>query len=184
MNTGKCLVAVSSLFLGFLFPVPESQAQIEDTARILSHDIFKELIEINSTDSVGSVTAAAEAMAKRFRDAGFAEADHKWLVAYVTRSGNPGLWPITLSTTGRPESYSDSARAIVREYAGQWIRVICDQADKQYTAIDTTLELPPPRWPDGGFQWMLETAFKNRFVTSLNHPYLQFLRTGVMYDAG
>lgn len=75
MNTGKCLLVVSSLFLGFLFFVPKSQAQIEDTTRILSHDIFKELIEINSTDSVGSVTAAAEGMAKRFRDAGFAEAD-------------------------------------------------------------------------------------------------------------
>jgi acetylornithine deacetylase/succinyl-diaminopimelate desuccinylase-like protein len=79
LNTGKSLVVVPFLFLGFLFLAPESQAQIEDTARILSHDIFKELIEINSTDSVGSVTAAAEAMAKRFRDAGFAEADLHFL---------------------------------------------------------------------------------------------------------
>jgi len=37
------------------------------------------LIEINTTDSVGSVTAASEAMAKRFRDAGFAESDIKVL---------------------------------------------------------------------------------------------------------
>jgi acetylornithine deacetylase/succinyl-diaminopimelate desuccinylase-like protein len=46
----------------------------QDT-RKLAHDIFKQLIEINTTDSVGSVTAASEAMAKRFRDAGFAEND-------------------------------------------------------------------------------------------------------------
>ncbi len=52
-----------------------SQAQIDDAGRQLSHDIFKQLIEINSTDSVGSVTAAAEAMAQRFRDAGFPESD-------------------------------------------------------------------------------------------------------------
>ena len=50
-------------------------AQIDDATRQLSHDIFKQLIEINSTDSVGSVTAAAEAMAQRFRDAGFPESD-------------------------------------------------------------------------------------------------------------
>jgi len=37
--------------------------------------IFQQLIEINTTDSVGNVTTAAEAMAKRFRDAGFAEQD-------------------------------------------------------------------------------------------------------------
>ncbi|HEY0767995.1 MAG TPA: M20/M25/M40 family metallo-hydrolase [Steroidobacteraceae bacterium] len=44
-------------------------------ADALAHDILKELIEINTTDSVGNVTSAAEAMAKRLRDAGFAPAD-------------------------------------------------------------------------------------------------------------
>jgi len=50
-------------------------AQLDDATRQLSRDIFKELIEINTTDSVGSVTAASEAMAKRLRDAGFPESD-------------------------------------------------------------------------------------------------------------
>ena len=40
-----------------------------------AHDIFKQLIEINTTDSVGSTTVAAEAMAKRLLDAGFPKAD-------------------------------------------------------------------------------------------------------------
>src|SRR5580704_7570314 len=72
------LVVLCSLFLG-LFLTAASEAQIDDATRQLSHDIFKQLIEINSTDSVGSVTAAAEAMAQRFRDAGFAEADMQLL---------------------------------------------------------------------------------------------------------
>jgi acetylornithine deacetylase/succinyl-diaminopimelate desuccinylase-like protein len=64
-----------SLFLCFLFLIPASQAQINDATKKLSHDIFKQLIEINSTDSVGSVTAASEAMAQRFRETGFPEFD-------------------------------------------------------------------------------------------------------------
>jgi acetylornithine deacetylase/succinyl-diaminopimelate desuccinylase-like protein len=52
-----------------------SSAQIDDATRQLSHDIFKELIEINTTDSVGNVTTASEAMAKRLRAAGFPESD-------------------------------------------------------------------------------------------------------------
>jgi acetylornithine deacetylase/succinyl-diaminopimelate desuccinylase-like protein len=44
-------------------------------ADALAYAIFKQLIEINTTDSVGNVTTAAEAMAKRFLDAGFAAAD-------------------------------------------------------------------------------------------------------------
>ncbi len=41
----------------------------------LAHDIYKQLIEINTTDSVGSTTVAAEAMAARLRAAGFPAAD-------------------------------------------------------------------------------------------------------------
>jgi len=41
----------------------------------MAHDIFKQLIEINTTDSIGSTTVAAQAMAKRLLDAGFPKAD-------------------------------------------------------------------------------------------------------------
>jgi acetylornithine deacetylase/succinyl-diaminopimelate desuccinylase-like protein len=42
----------------------------------LAHDIFKELIEINTTDTPrGNVSKAAEAVARRLRAAGFAEQD-------------------------------------------------------------------------------------------------------------
>ena len=45
----------------------------------LAREIFKQLIEINTTDSVGDNTRAAEAMAARFRAAGFPESDIKVL---------------------------------------------------------------------------------------------------------
>ena len=64
-----------SLILALLFLAMSLPAQIDDATRQLSHDIFKQLIEINTTDSVGNVTTAAEAMAQRFRDAGFPESD-------------------------------------------------------------------------------------------------------------
>jgi len=48
---------------------------LDDTTRQLSRDIFKELIEINTTDSVGNTSTAANSMAKRLRNAGFAAAD-------------------------------------------------------------------------------------------------------------
>src|SRR3954465_4937133 len=46
----------------------------------LARDVYSELISINTADSVGSVTRAAEAMAKRFRAAGFPESDVKILI--------------------------------------------------------------------------------------------------------
>jgi acetylornithine deacetylase/succinyl-diaminopimelate desuccinylase-like protein len=54
---------------------PIVQAQGQEQTKQLAREIFKQLIEINTTDSVGNVTTAAEAMAKRLRDAGFSGDD-------------------------------------------------------------------------------------------------------------
>jgi acetylornithine deacetylase/succinyl-diaminopimelate desuccinylase-like protein len=63
-------------FLGLILSTTVSaSAQQDEVTRRLAADIYKQLIEINTTDSVGNVTTASEAMAKRFRDAGFAESD-------------------------------------------------------------------------------------------------------------
>jgi acetylornithine deacetylase/succinyl-diaminopimelate desuccinylase-like protein len=59
-----------------LFPAtvpvnPQYKGEIDHEART----IFQQLIEINTTESSGNVTAAAEAMAKRLLDAGFPQND-------------------------------------------------------------------------------------------------------------
>ena len=53
----------------------------------LARDIFRELIEINTSDSIGDTTKAADAMAVRLRDAGFPEADIQVLGPHP-RKGN------------------------------------------------------------------------------------------------
>ena len=71
----------------------------------LARDIYKELIEINSTTDAPGTTKAAEAMAARLRGAGFAEADVQVLssgptdgnlVARLRGSGASGQKPILL----------------------------------------------------------------------------------------
>ena len=68
------------LFVGLIAAFPLAlAAQTQQSAlrpeQQLAHDIYKELIEINTADSVGNTTTAANAVAKRFRDAGFPDAD-------------------------------------------------------------------------------------------------------------
>lgn len=54
----------------------------------LAHDIYKELVEINTTDSSGSTTDAANAMAARLLAAGFPATDVKVLVPDNPKRGN------------------------------------------------------------------------------------------------
>jgi acetylornithine deacetylase/succinyl-diaminopimelate desuccinylase-like protein len=66
--------------------------------RRLAHDMLKQLIEINTTDSIGSTTLAAQAMAKHLLDAGFAAADVT-VLGPNDRKGN-----LVARYRGKPES--------------------------------------------------------------------------------
>ena len=57
------LVSAGAVLLSAQSPAPETRAR----------EIFEQLVEINTTHSVGSTTTAADAMAVRLRSAGFTD---------------------------------------------------------------------------------------------------------------
>jgi acetylornithine deacetylase/succinyl-diaminopimelate desuccinylase-like protein len=65
---------VAGLAIALLF-ASNGRTQTTQPVNPLAREIFKQLIEINTTDSVGNVTTAADAMAARLRDAGFSGKD-------------------------------------------------------------------------------------------------------------
>jgi hypothetical protein len=99
-------------------------------------------------------------------------------VAYVTLQGAAGLWPIRMpDETGRIDSYNESALRIIDQFAGQWIRILSNQSERRYDVLETpSTQLPEPKWPKDGFQWMFSTAFRSRVIDSINHPVLRALR--------
>jgi acetylornithine deacetylase/succinyl-diaminopimelate desuccinylase-like protein len=81
------LLAILFTLISLLAFAASPQAQDSDTADKLARDIYKQLIEINTTDSVGSTTVAAEAMAQRLRDAGYPASDVQ-VMGPNSRKGN------------------------------------------------------------------------------------------------
>ena len=75
------LLCMTCLFVSSLF------AQERTLHQQMAVSIFQELIEINTTQSIGDNTKAAEAMAARLIEAGFAERDVKVIVP-APRKGN------------------------------------------------------------------------------------------------
>jgi acetylornithine deacetylase/succinyl-diaminopimelate desuccinylase-like protein len=74
-----CVIAITACLLPAQTTTPEQRA--------FARDLLRQLVEINTTDSVGNVTEAAEAMAARFKAAGFPEEDVRVLGA-APRKGN------------------------------------------------------------------------------------------------
>lgn len=72
-----------ALFFSLLLAVPP----LDEPTRQLAHDIYKQLIEINTTESSGNMTTAAGAMAQRLIDAGFPKSD-VLVLAPEPRHGN------------------------------------------------------------------------------------------------
>ena len=70
----------AALALGLLAPLAMQAQGVAQSGALAPHqqsarDVYAELIGINTVDGVGSTTVAAQAMAKRFLDAGFPAAD-------------------------------------------------------------------------------------------------------------
>ena len=76
----RCLIACSLLaLLGVDVAYGAEVAAADAASNTLARAILKELVEIDTTDSVGNVTAAAEAAARRLQAAGFPAGDMQLL---------------------------------------------------------------------------------------------------------
>ncbi len=76
MNNRSAVICAFAIFsAACVQPARAASSEGEAAARKDAHDIFQQLIEINTTDSVGNTTVAAQAMAKRLLDAGFPSSD-------------------------------------------------------------------------------------------------------------
>ena len=85
MRVGRLAVLVALAFV--LFSAGGLTAQAPAPEPLEFRAIYQELVEINTTDSVGDTTKAAEAMAARLRVAGFPPADVQVLAPHP-RKGN------------------------------------------------------------------------------------------------
>ncbi len=74
--------------LAALAPSGSAQQGLSDADRQLARDIFRQLIEINTTDSLGNTPRAARAMAQRLLVAGFPAADVRVLIGPDRTHGN------------------------------------------------------------------------------------------------
>jgi hypothetical protein len=99
------------------------------------------------------------------------------LYTAISRQGVLFLWPIRLpGPDGRAEEWSRSALEATRLAAKGWVRVTANLSLGAYEVLEALGQLGEPAWPELPFQDLLRIAFKNRYVSSTDHPVLRRLR--------
>ncbi|MFO0852417.1 MAG: hypothetical protein U0871_28230 [Gemmataceae bacterium] len=99
------------------------------------------------------------------------------LMTAINRQGTLFLWPVRLpGSDGRIDAWSKSAMDAAEYASKQWVRVQANMSLGAYEVYAATGNLPDPEWPTTDFRELLRVAFRDRHITSLDHPVIQRLR--------
>lgn len=99
------------------------------------------------------------------------------LFTAVNRQGVVFLWPVKLpGDDGRVDEWNRSALEAADHAATRWVRVKANMSLGAYEIFEASGDLPDPQWPDSDFTALLRTAFKVRYIDSMEHPVIRRLR--------
>ena len=99
------------------------------------------------------------------------------LVQYQTRQRVNALWPVKLPGSGQKMNpWTRSAIRAVELAKTHWVRLQSDMALGAYRAETAIGIMDEPQWPDYDLAKLLEIAFRDRLIASLDHPVLKRLR--------
>ena len=59
---------------------------------------------------------------------------------------------------------------------GKWVRVAANMSLGAYEVYEASANLPDPEWPDKSFAELLQVAFRDKHIATLDHPVLKRLR--------
>jgi hypothetical protein len=101
----------------------------------------------------------------------------KLLYLYVTRDGSVGLWPVnTPGDDGRLDAWSQSAHTAAKLAQTSWIRLVANRTVGAYEVRQAANLTDEPVWPELTMREILNLAFRDKLITSLDHPIIKGLR--------
>jgi uncharacterized protein YbdZ (MbtH family) len=97
----------------------------------------------------------------------------------TNRQGTPSLWPVRLpGPDGKLLDWHRSAQQAAEIAQTQWTRLRANMNLGAYEiqVADGTAAIPEPKWPVESFEEILNIAFRDRFISDIQHPVVQRLR--------
>jgi hypothetical protein len=86
----------------------------------------------------------------------------------------PFVWPLVVPMDDLGRVWHQSAMGAAKHAEEEWVRIETDK--KNYVAYTVPKPLPDPVWPEEDFLDLVDLAFKNSKLDTLDHPVLKRLR--------
>ena len=95
----------------------------------------------------------------------------------INRQRVVSLWPVRLpASDGRINEWHRSAQEAAEHAMGRWIRVVSNRNLGAYEIVEASAQIPDPEWPKYTFHELLKIGFRDRIISSFDHPVLKRLR--------
>src|SRR6516162_3971385 len=101
----------------------------------------------------------------------------KTLFTAINRQGVVFLWPVRLpDPEGRQIEWRRSMREAAEIGMTQWLRVKANMALGAYEMSVAESVMTEPVWPDASYQELIKLGFRDRLITTMDHPVIKRLR--------
>lgn len=95
----------------------------------------------------------------------------------MSRQGTLFLWPVRLpAADGKTNDWNRTLLEAATMAQDKWVRVAANMSLGAYDVFLAETDAPGPAWPAESFGELLKVAFRDRFVTTMDHPVLKRLR--------
>lgn len=98
------------------------------------------------------------------------------IVCGVTRAGAKFLWELSLPSPNnnrRANQWHETRLTCARKAVETWIRLEADLDSGGYNYAEPLANLPEPDWGTDSFRTLIEIAYRDRIVMSLDHPVVK-----------
>jgi len=105
------------------------------------------------------------------------EAVYKTIFTTTNRQGVVSLWPIRLpAPDDRKTEWPRSAREAAELAMTRWVRVKANMSLGAYEIFEAPGVMADPVWPELPYAELVRIAFRERIITTLDHPVIKRLR--------
>jgi hypothetical protein len=117
-----------------------------------------------------------------FGDSGLAaelapEISNVTLFTTINRQNVVFLWPVRLpGPDGKDMDWWRSGREAAAEAMEAWVRVTSNKSLGAYEITTSKKVTSEPTWPEASFLELIKIAFRDRLITSVDHPVVKRLR--------